>query len=152
MPICSLFAIIALVTGGPEVKFCHSNSNLMLAYLPSVGRYFSRRCSCRITTPAVTVLVVVSCVPMPMVTVSADAGPASISAVTDNAMESVARWRAILILFRLDVLLRHDWLALAQGQIRTCHQGGLVAAKASLHHRWAISLLNANQMCTNFNR
>ena len=55
--------------------------------------------------PAVAVLVVVSCVPMPIVTVSADAGRASISAVTDIAMESVARWRAILILFRLDVLL-----------------------------------------------
>ncbi len=106
MPIWSLFAIIALVTGGPEVKFCHSSSNLMLAYLPSFGRYFSRRCSCRMTTPAVTVLVVVSCVPMPSVTVSARAGCAirSASEVTDIAIESVGRWRTILILIRLDVL------------------------------------------------
>jgi hypothetical protein len=58
------------------------------------------------TTPAVTVLVVVSCVPMPSVTVSAEAGCARISAsdVTDIAIESVGRWRTILILIRLDVL------------------------------------------------
>ena len=104
MPNCSLLAIIALVTGGPEVKFCHSSSNLMLAYLPSVGRYFSKRCSCLITVPAVTVLVVVSCVPIPIVMVSAAAGRASINAVTDIAIESVGRWRTILILIRLEVL------------------------------------------------
>ena len=58
------------------------------------------------TTPAVAVLVVVSCVPMPRVTVSAEAGCARISAsdVTDIAIESVGRWRTILILIRLDVL------------------------------------------------
>jgi hypothetical protein len=97
---------MALVTGGPDVKFCHSNSNLMLAYLPSVGRYFSNRCSCRITTPVVAVLVVVSWVPMPMVTVSALAGCASIKvrAAMDIAVESAGAGRTILVLIRLDVL------------------------------------------------
>src|SRR5258708_28464751 len=61
--------MIALVTGGPDVKFCHSNSNLIFAYLPSVGRYFSNRCSWRMIVPVVAVLVVVSWVPMPIVTV-----------------------------------------------------------------------------------
>ena len=46
MPNWSLFAIMPLVTGGPEVKLFHSNSYLMLAYLPSFGRYFSRRLNC----------------------------------------------------------------------------------------------------------
>jgi hypothetical protein len=43
---------------------------------------------------------------MPSVTVSAEAGCARISAsdVTDIAIESVGRWRTILILIRLDVL------------------------------------------------
>ena len=106
MPNCSLFAIIALVTGGPDVKFCHSISNLMLAYLPSVGRYFSNRCSCRITVPAVAVLVVVSWVPMPMVTVSAPAGCVNTRAseAIDSVIESTGAWRTILILIRLDVL------------------------------------------------
>src|SRR5262245_25559929 len=106
MPNCSLFAIIALVTGGPDVKFCHSISNLMLAYLPVVGRYFSSNWSCRITVPVVTVLVVVSCVPIPMVTVSAWAGWASARAqqATDIAIESTGAWRTILILMPLDVL------------------------------------------------
>src|SRR4029077_11693872 len=57
-----------LVTGGPEVKLFHSNSNLTFAYLPSFGRYFVSRLSCRMMTPAVTVLVVVSWVPIPIVT------------------------------------------------------------------------------------
>src|SRR6201993_669578 len=57
-----------LVTGGPDVKLFHSNSNLRLAYLPSFGRYFSSNLSCRTMVPAVTVLVVVSCVPIPIVT------------------------------------------------------------------------------------
>ena len=35
-----------------------SNSNLMLAYLPSLGRYFSSRLSWRMMTPVVAVLVV----------------------------------------------------------------------------------------------
>ena len=68
MPNCSLLAIMPLVTGGPEVKLFHSNSNLMLAYLPSFGRYFSSSLSWRMMTPVVTVLVVVSCVPMPILT------------------------------------------------------------------------------------
>src|ERR1700687_3470377 len=87
-PNCSLFAIMPLVTGGPEVKFCHSNSNLMLAYLPSFGRYFSNRCNWRMITPDVAVLVVVSWVPMPIVTaVCALAGfaVASATAVTATA-------------------------------------------------------------------
>ncbi len=74
-PNCSLFAIMPLVTGGPEVKLFQSSWNFTLAYLPSFGRYFSRSLSSRITTPVVTVLVVVSCVPMPMVTVCAGAAP-----------------------------------------------------------------------------
>jgi hypothetical protein len=43
---------------------------------------------------------------MPRVTVSAAAGCArrSASDVTDIAIESVGRWRTILILIRLDVL------------------------------------------------
>src|SRR5262249_37946876 len=57
-----------LVTGGPDVKLFHSNSNLRLAYLPSFGRYFSSNLSCRTMVPAVTVLVAVSCVPIPTVT------------------------------------------------------------------------------------
>ena len=69
MPNCSLLAIMPLVTGGPDVKFCHSNSNLMLAYLPSVGRYFSSSLSWRMIVPVVAVLVVVSWVPIPIVTV-----------------------------------------------------------------------------------
>ena len=64
-----------LVTGGPEVKLFHSSWNFTFAYLPSFGRYFSRSLSSRITTPVVTVLVVVSCVPMPMVTVCAETAP-----------------------------------------------------------------------------
>src|SRR5258708_28114635 len=73
--------MIALVTGGPDVKFCHSNSNLIFAYLPSVGRYFSNRCSWRMIVPVVAVLVVVSWVPMPIVTVvCAPAGLATASA------------------------------------------------------------------------
>src|ERR1700753_297643 len=107
MPNGSLLAIIALVTGGPDVKFCHSNSNLMLAYLPSVGRYFSNRCSCRITVPVVAVLVVVSWVPMPMVTVSAArAGCASIRAnkAADTAVESAEAWRTMFIPVGLDGL------------------------------------------------
>src|ERR1700758_4664160 len=59
---------MVLVTGGPEVKLLQSISNFTLAYLPSLGRYFSSRWSWRMTTPAVTVLVVVSCVPIPIVT------------------------------------------------------------------------------------
>src|ERR1700736_5010600 len=57
-----------LVTGGPDVKLFHSNSNLTLAYLPSFGRYFSSRLSWRMMVPAVTVFVVVSCVPIPILT------------------------------------------------------------------------------------
>ncbi len=94
MPNCSLLAIMPLVTGGPEVKFCHSSSNLMLAYLPSFGRYFSSSCSWRMIVPVVTVLVVVSCVPMPMVTVSARWRlPAQSEAAADDRDESCStRW------------------------------------------------------------
>jgi len=41
----------------------------MLAYFPSFGRCFSNSFNSRMTVPVVTVLVVVSWVPMPMVTV-----------------------------------------------------------------------------------
>jgi hypothetical protein len=53
--------------------------------------------------PAVAVLVVVSCVPMPIVTVSAVAGCASIR-LANIAAESAGKWRTILILMWLDVL------------------------------------------------
>ena len=68
MPNWSLSAIMPLVTGGPDVKFCHSSSNLMLAYLPSFGRFFSSSLSWRTMVPAVTVLLVVSWVPIPILT------------------------------------------------------------------------------------
>ena len=47
IPICSLFAIMPLVTGGPEVKLFQSSWNLMVAYLPSLGRCFSNSLSSR---------------------------------------------------------------------------------------------------------
>ena len=56
-----------LVTGGPEVKLFQSIWNLTLAYFPSFGRCFSSSFNSRMTTPVVTVFVVVSWVPMPMV-------------------------------------------------------------------------------------
>jgi hypothetical protein len=57
--------------------------------------------------PAVTVLVVVSWVPIPIVTVSATAGCASSTAkdAVDSAIESAGTWRTILILIPLDVLM-----------------------------------------------
>src|SRR3990167_3125083 len=57
-----------LVTCGPEVKFCQSSFQVMLAYLPVLGRCFSSSLSSLSTMPPVTVLVVVFCVPMPIVT------------------------------------------------------------------------------------
>ena len=59
MPMCSFLAIMPLVMGGPEVKFCQSSLNLMSLYLPVFGRYFSMSLSSFNTTPPVTVLVVV---------------------------------------------------------------------------------------------
>ena len=102
-PNCSLFAIMPLVTGGPEVKLFHSSWNFTLAYLPSFGRYFSRSLSSRITTPVVTVLVVVSCVPMPMVTVCAEAAPSpprSIASVIKGIRAGGARSVMNLLLCR----------------------------------------------------
>lgn len=58
-----------LVTGGPDVKLFHSIWNLTLAYFPSFGRCFSNSFNSRTMVPVVTVFVVVSWVPMPMVMV-----------------------------------------------------------------------------------
>ena len=55
-----------LMIGGPEVAFCQSSLKSMSLYLPVLGRCFSSSFSSLITTPPVTVLVVVFCVPMPM--------------------------------------------------------------------------------------
>src|SRR5258706_3687402 len=63
--------MMPLVAVGPEVKFCHSMAYVAPSYLPVFGRYLSSSLSCLITAPAVTVLVVVSCVPMPKDIVSA---------------------------------------------------------------------------------
>src|SRR5262249_25898612 len=66
MPIWILLAIMPLVIGGPEVKFCHSNLYFTSLYLPVLGRCFSNSPSSLMTMPPVTVLVVVFCVPMPI--------------------------------------------------------------------------------------
>ena len=55
-----------LVIGGPEVEFCQDSVYLKSLYLPVLGRCFSNRPSSFRTTPPVTVLVVVFCVPMPI--------------------------------------------------------------------------------------
>ncbi len=68
MPMCSFLAIMPLVIGGPEVKFCQSSTKSMSLYLPVFGRYFWISFISFSTTPPVTVLVVVFCVPMPMTT------------------------------------------------------------------------------------
>src|SRR5258708_9224702 len=87
-----------LVTGGPEVKLFHSNSNLMLAYLPSFGRNFSRRLSWRMTVPAVTVLVVVSCVPIPILTtVCAPAAAVQPGTAAGTATATSFRFKFLLI-------------------------------------------------------
>ena len=70
MPMWILLAIIPLMMGGPEVAFCQSSLNSMSLYLPVLGRCFSMSLSSLSTTPPVTVLVVVFCVPMPMVMTS----------------------------------------------------------------------------------
>src|SRR3954468_3909486 len=71
MPIWMLLAIMPLVIGGPEVAFCQLSLYSKSLYLPVFGRCFSRRPSSLSTTPPVTVLVVVFCVPMPISSVSA---------------------------------------------------------------------------------
>ena len=70
-PMSSLPATISFVSGAPEVKFFHSMSYLTSLYLPSCGRYFSSRCSSRISRPPVAQLMVVSWVPMATRMVSA---------------------------------------------------------------------------------
>jgi hypothetical protein len=70
-PRSSLPATISLVSGAPDVKFFHWMSYLTSLYLPSCGRYFSSRCSSRISRPPVAQLIVVSWVPMAMRSVSA---------------------------------------------------------------------------------
>src|SRR5215207_11323056 len=74
-----LLAIMPLVIGGPDVAFCQLRVYLKSLYLPVFGRCFSSRPSSFRTTPPVTVLVVVFCVPMPISRVSAlavaDANP-----------------------------------------------------------------------------
>src|SRR5512145_1896023 len=85
MPMCSFLAIMPLVIGGPLVKFCQSSLKRMSLYLPVFGRCFSSSWSSLITTPPVTVLVVVFCVPMPMVTsCCARAGSASANDSADR--------------------------------------------------------------------
>src|SRR5690348_15981237 len=66
-----LFAIMPLVIGGPDVAFCQLSLYWTSMYLPVFGRFFSRRPSSLITTPPVTVLVVVFCVPIPISNTSA---------------------------------------------------------------------------------
>src|SRR6185295_3977575 len=73
MPIWMLLAIMPLVIGGPDVAFCQLSLYWMSLYLPVFGRCFSSRPSSFRTTPPVTVLVVVFCVPMPISRVSAPA-------------------------------------------------------------------------------
>src|SRR6266702_6092166 len=84
MPIWMLLAIMPLVIGGPEVAFCQLSVYLKSLYLPVFGRCFSSRPSSFSTTPPVTVLVVVFCVPIPISSVSALACPGA------NAMAAAA--------------------------------------------------------------
>src|SRR3954464_11070631 len=84
MPIWMLLAIMPLVIGGPDVAFCQLNLYWISLYLPVFGRCFSRRPSSFTTTPPVTVLVVVFCVPIPISSVSARACPGA------NAMAAAA--------------------------------------------------------------
>src|SRR3954464_12018690 len=79
-----LFAIMPLVSGGAELAFCQLNLYWISLYLPVFGRCFSRRPSSFTTTPPVTVLVVVFCVPIPISSVSAFACPGA------NAMAAAA--------------------------------------------------------------
>src|SRR5258705_3971853 len=71
MPIWMLLAIMPLVIGGPDVAFCQLSLYWKSLYLPVFGKCFSSRPSSFRTTPPVTVLVVVFCVPMPISRVSA---------------------------------------------------------------------------------
>src|SRR6267142_6082625 len=71
MPIWMLLAIMPLVIGGPEVAFCQLSLYWKSLYLPVFGKCFSSRPSSFRTTPPVTVLVVVFCVPIPISRVSA---------------------------------------------------------------------------------
>src|SRR4029079_4303369 len=73
MPIWMLVAIMPLVIGGPDVAFCQLSLYCMSLYLPVFGRCFSSSPSSFRTTPPVTVLGVVFCVPMPISRVSAHA-------------------------------------------------------------------------------
>src|SRR2546430_15655141 len=66
-----LLAIMPLVIGGPEVAFCQLSLYWKSLYLPVFGRFFSSRPSSLMTTPPVTVLVVVFCVPIPISNTSA---------------------------------------------------------------------------------
>src|SRR5512139_618651 len=66
-----LLAIMPLVIGGPDVAFCQLSLYWKSLYLPVFGRFFSRSPSSLMTTPPVTVLVVVFCVPMPISNTSA---------------------------------------------------------------------------------
>src|SRR6188768_3055104 len=86
MPIWMLLAIMPLVIGGPDVAFCQLSLYCMSLYLPVLGRCFSSRPSSFSTTPPVTVLVVVFCVPMPISSVSAwaAADPAPTTAATSK--------------------------------------------------------------------
>src|SRR3978361_1439094 len=71
MPIWILLAIMPFVIGGPDVAFCQLSLYSKSLYLPVFGRCFSSRPSSLSTTPPVTVLVVVFCVPMPISSASA---------------------------------------------------------------------------------
>src|SRR5882724_3695928 len=84
MRIWMLLAIMPLVIGGPDVAFCQLSLYWMSLYFPVFGRCFSSRPSSLSTTPPVTVLVVVFCVPMPISSVSALACPDA------NAMAAAA--------------------------------------------------------------
>src|SRR5882724_1397839 len=84
MRIWMLLAIMPLVIGGPDVAFCQLSLYWMSLYFPVLGRCFSSRPSSFSTTPPVTVLVVVFCVPMPISSVSALACPGA------NAMAAAA--------------------------------------------------------------